>query len=256
MTIIARFSIGTNGPGRRPAVGRLRTNQTIVGKLLEDVRRPAGDAAAREQTRELVARNTEIGEHRRGIEVDVGIDLAIGLLFGKNSLALIFEFARDRIPLAVAHVRRKLLSDRFEMFGARIAHAVLAMAHSHDAAALRELVAHELLGFLGRPDRRRYWCMTSRQHRRADRRSASRSRTSRWRRCRRVSMRSRARKMSKRCTNGRRAARGMYRSRLLRFRWAPCRFAYRGSWRRARDRRAARSDRDRGGCDPMPPESL
>ena len=42
-----------------PVVGRLRPDQAIVGELLEDVRRPAGDASAREETGELVARDAQ-----------------------------------------------------------------------------------------------------------------------------------------------------------------------------------------------------
>jgi hypothetical protein len=50
-------------------------------QLFENVRSPAGNAAARKNARELVAGYAEIGKHRRGVEVDVGVDLAIGMLF-------------------------------------------------------------------------------------------------------------------------------------------------------------------------------
>src|SRR5690348_3837541 len=59
---------------RRARVRRLRTNQTIVGELLQNVRGPAGDAPARKDRRELIAREAQAVEQRSAVEIDVCVD--------------------------------------------------------------------------------------------------------------------------------------------------------------------------------------
>src|SRR5580698_4065101 len=63
---------------RRAIVRRLRTDETIIGQLLQNVPGPPCDPAAREQTRELVAWDVEIGQHGRRVEVHVGVNRVVG----------------------------------------------------------------------------------------------------------------------------------------------------------------------------------
>src|SRR5215211_3847891 len=55
----------------RPDVFRARPDQTIVGVLLEHMRRPAGDAADGEERREQVDRYPERVVRCRRVEIDV-----------------------------------------------------------------------------------------------------------------------------------------------------------------------------------------
>src|SRR5207344_1985218 len=64
---------------RWPDVLRARTNQAIVRVLLEHVRGPAGDPADGEDRRVEIDGNPERVEHRRRVEVDVGVQALLAL---------------------------------------------------------------------------------------------------------------------------------------------------------------------------------
>ena len=129
------------------ACGRMRR---LSRELLQNVAGPAGDTAARKETGELVAGNSEIGKHRRGVEVDVCVDRVAGLFLLQDLAAGIFDRARGFVPAIAADVTGELLRHRFEVPRARIADFVFAMAHAHDALSAPEEIADVLLGVLGR----------------------------------------------------------------------------------------------------------
>ena len=62
---------------RRPDVLGARADQAVVRVLLEDVRRPAGDAADGEDRREQIDRDAERVVRRRRVEVDVRVQLLL-----------------------------------------------------------------------------------------------------------------------------------------------------------------------------------
>src|SRR5579883_1246642 len=135
-------------PRRRSVVGGLRPNQTVVGELLENVRRPAGDTPARKQTGKLVAGNAEVGEHRRRVEIHVGVDRIAGLFLLQHFAARLFDRVGRFVPALAFDVTVEGFGHRFEMPRARIAHFVLAMTHAHDALAPFEHLPHVRLGIL------------------------------------------------------------------------------------------------------------
>ena len=72
------------GSGREVAlrgahVAHVRADQPVVGGLLEDVRRPAGVARQRERGGEQVGREAHALEHRRRVELDVGLERPLGV---------------------------------------------------------------------------------------------------------------------------------------------------------------------------------
>src|SRR4029453_9466742 len=89
---------------RRPDVVRTRPDQPVVGVLLEDVRRPSGDAAHREDRRVEINRNPERVERRRGVEVDVRIEL---LLARDDRLDALRELEPLRLPRFFAELLRE-----------------------------------------------------------------------------------------------------------------------------------------------------
>src|SRR5579884_952553 len=64
---------------RGTRIRRLRPNQPVVRELLQNMRRPAGDASARENRREFVSRESQTVKQRRAVEIDVGVDALVGL---------------------------------------------------------------------------------------------------------------------------------------------------------------------------------
>src|ERR1700676_1135784 len=164
LTLWRQGAFAVAGSGRRVArrdrfvwvdgradVGGLRTDQPVVRELFEDVCGPAGDAAASKHAGEFVGRNAEARERRRGVELDVRIDLLPRLLFAEHLVGGVFERASDEVPLRV-RLRGERLRHALELGGTRIANLVLAVTHSHDLLMPREQVAHVLFGFFGQAD--------------------------------------------------------------------------------------------------------
>ena len=85
------------GVGRAGVVGP-RADQPVVGELLEDVRRPARDAADREDRREQRDRDAERVVGRGRVEVDVRVQLLLALDQRLDALATSRTSAARRPP--------------------------------------------------------------------------------------------------------------------------------------------------------------
>ena len=126
-------------PRRRADVARAGPDQTAGALLLEDVRRPAGDARAREHRRRERRRDLGDVEDDRGPVLDVRLEHAVGRLRAKRRQRGLLERQRDLDP-----GRAELLRGAPEHPRARILGAVHAMAEAHDAIAAREHVVDVL----------------------------------------------------------------------------------------------------------------
>src|SRR5262245_2532946 len=111
-------------------------DQTVVVVLLDDVRRPARDAAGRDHRREQIDRDAERVEERRRVEVDVGDEL---LRFVDAGV----ELHRHLVPLELTGLAARFLGHPFEDRGARVAGLVDAMAHPHEAPLRRQRLLGE-----------------------------------------------------------------------------------------------------------------
>src|SRR5262249_42314185 len=88
---------------------RPRTNQAVVRVLLQHVRRPARDAAHRENRGEQVDADAERVISRRRIEVDVRVQLLFGL---DEALDPLRHLEPDRLAGALAEIARHLAQVR------------------------------------------------------------------------------------------------------------------------------------------------
>src|ERR687892_1443986 len=88
-TMLAQRQVSDTGPtpfsvARRQlaatvtGIERTWADQTIVGVLLEDVRRPTADARAGYEVREQIQRKAQVIQHQGRIIIDIGND-ALGL---------------------------------------------------------------------------------------------------------------------------------------------------------------------------------
>src|SRR3954447_4475939 len=117
-------------PRRGPDVGGGRADQAPGALLLEDVRRPAGRARAREQRQEQGRRDLrEVEDHRRP-ELDVGREHAVGLAGLELLERGVLELCRD-LGAGGIELRRGLAQHP----RARILGAVDAVAEAHQALA-------------------------------------------------------------------------------------------------------------------------
>src|SRR5688572_12667433 len=108
---------------RRSGVIGAGPDQAVVRVLLEDVRGPSRDATHRKNRRIQIDRNTHRVVRRRGIEVDVRIELLLTAYEGLDPL-------RHLEPLGVARLLAKLLRHPPQVGCARIFGAVHAMAEA------------------------------------------------------------------------------------------------------------------------------
>src|SRR5688572_24787636 len=108
-----------------------RPDEAIVRVLFEAVRRPAGDAAHREDWREQIDRNAERVVDRRRIEVDVRVELLL-------RLDERFDALRHLEPACVSRLRSELLGHAAQVRGARVLRRVYAMAESGYLHLLRQ----------------------------------------------------------------------------------------------------------------------
>ena len=156
----------------RPDVLGARADQAVVRVLLEDVRRPARDAADREDRREQVDRDAERVVGGRRVEVDVRVQLLLRL---DQRLDALRHLEPVRLAGALAEIARHLPQVR----RARILGVVDAVAEAGNLLLARQLGADDLLGLLGpaRPRRSRAAAASRRRwRRRAAAPSARRSR--------------------------------------------------------------------------------
>src|SRR3954452_21346614 len=65
---------------RRPDVDDIGSDQTVVGCLLEDVRGPARGPGKGERGRKEIGAEPDAHEDRRGIELDIRLQGAVGML--------------------------------------------------------------------------------------------------------------------------------------------------------------------------------
>src|SRR5690349_22123143 len=126
----------------RSHVFGLRADQVILGVLLDHVRAPAGDAAAREHRDERARIEAQRLEHERRVELDVRLEIATRLQLVEHAQRGLLDAARQVEQLAILEVGLShLLRDLAQHFGARVAHLVHAMAEPHDAPALGHFLA-------------------------------------------------------------------------------------------------------------------
>src|SRR5882672_10105120 len=109
----------------RADVVAARPDQSVVVELLDDVRRPARDAAGGDHRREEIDGDPQRVEERRRVEVDVR-DEFLRLVDAR------VELHRHLVPLELAGLAACLLGHPLEDRGARVARLVDAVAHAHE----------------------------------------------------------------------------------------------------------------------------
>src|SRR3954447_12290532 len=117
---------------RRADIVRRRADEDAEPLLLEDVRRPAGGARAREHRGRERRRHLGDVEHDRRPVLDVRPRVA-GRLLRDRLVRDLLELLGDRDAR-----RAELLRDALEHAGARILGPIHAMAEAHDPVAARE----------------------------------------------------------------------------------------------------------------------
>src|SRR6059036_3024509 len=120
----------------RPDVVAARPDESVVVVLLDDVRRPARDAAGGDHRREEVDGDSERVEERRRVEVDVRDEL-LRLVDAR------VELHRHLVPLELAGLAARVLGHPLEDRGARVARLVDAVAHAHEPALLGDRLLGE-----------------------------------------------------------------------------------------------------------------
>ena len=118
--------------GIRADVVGARTDQPVVRVLLEHVRRPARDAADRENRREQIDRDAERVVRRRRVEVDVRVQLLLGLDQRLDAL-------RHLEPPGVAGALAELLRHLAQVRRPRILGVVDAVAEAGNLLLARQL---------------------------------------------------------------------------------------------------------------------
>src|SRR5207247_1896499 len=113
-----------------------RPDQSVVVVLLDDVRRPARDAAGGDHRREEVDGDSERVEERRRVEVDVRDEL-LRLVDAR------VELHRHLVPLELARLPARVLRHALEDRRPRIARLVHAVAHAHEPPPLAERLRDE-----------------------------------------------------------------------------------------------------------------
>src|SRR5712692_7559361 len=113
-----------------------RPDQSVVVVLLDDVRRPARDAAGGDHRREEIDGDPQRVEERRRVEVDVR-DEFLRLVDAR------VELHRYLVPLELAGLAACLLGNPLEDRGARVARLVAAVAHAHEPALLGDRLLGE-----------------------------------------------------------------------------------------------------------------
>ena len=114
-----------------PDVARRRPDEPAELLLLEDVRRPARRARAREHRGRELRRHVGDVEHDRRPELDVRLERPVGRLLPQRGERGLLELVRD-----VEARRPELLRRALEQAGARILGAVDAVAEAHQPLAL------------------------------------------------------------------------------------------------------------------------
>src|SRR5262245_33407699 len=130
----------------RTDVNRLWPNEPAVAQLFEAMSRPAEDPADSERRREQCGRKLQTVQQKGRVELDVGVEPALGL-------ALVQQAERGRLDRAREIVERTVAVGRVEVFGrprehvgAGIADAVDAMSESHQPLAAIEPAADDRFG--------------------------------------------------------------------------------------------------------------
>src|SRR5229473_8476472 len=113
-----------------------RPDQAVVVVLLDDVRRPARDAARGDHGREEIHGDPERVEERRRVEVDVRDQLL-------RRLDPLVELDRHLVPLELARLAARVLRHAPEDRGARVARDVDAVAEPHEPPLLGERLLGE-----------------------------------------------------------------------------------------------------------------
>src|SRR5262249_11555344 len=114
LTLRSRGSGVSFGEGNPPPpplsdVLRLRADQPAVGELLQAVRGPAGHAADGKSGGEQGGRQVEAVQQERGVELDVGVEAAVGLALAQQPQGGGFDAARQVVETAVAAVQIEAL---------------------------------------------------------------------------------------------------------------------------------------------------
>src|SRR3989338_2919070 len=113
------------GPRLRPYVFSSRTDQPVIAALLNDMRRPPGDAR----------NNKERGKHRRRNAAEVVGRRAVKIQIGKELFLPphhLLDALRDRVEPFVTCGLGELSGPRLDNIGARIGDLINAMAKAHD----------------------------------------------------------------------------------------------------------------------------
>src|SRR6267378_342792 len=116
VVVIARFGVlaffcWREGATAGADVVAARSDEAVVVELLDDVRRPAGDASGRDHGREEIDGDAERVEERRRVEIDVGDEL-LRLVDAR------VELDRHLVPLELAGLPARLLRHSLEDRGA------------------------------------------------------------------------------------------------------------------------------------------
>src|SRR5712692_9974536 len=120
----------------RPDVLAARPDQAVVVVLLDDVRRPARDAARGDHGREEIHGDPERVEERRRVEVDVRDQLL-------RRLDPLVELHRHLVPLELARLAARLLPHAPADRGPRGARPPPAAAEPHEPPLLGERLLGE-----------------------------------------------------------------------------------------------------------------
>src|SRR5262249_9321069 len=131
---------GDPGATRGADVVATRADQAVVLVLLDDVRRPARDAAGRDHGREEIDGNAERVEERRRVEIDVR-DQLLCLVDAR------MELHGHLVPLELAGLPARLLGHSLEDRGTRVTRFVDAVAHAHEAPLRRHRLPGEAVAF-------------------------------------------------------------------------------------------------------------
>src|SRR5262245_27742064 len=92
-----------------PDVCRLRPDQSTVAQLLQAMRRPADAAADGEGRREESGRQIEAVQQQRGVELDVRVEMPVGLALAQQAQRRSLDAARQIVQTTVAGAGVELL---------------------------------------------------------------------------------------------------------------------------------------------------
>src|SRR5262249_820586 len=119
---------------RGARVLRAGPDQPVVAVLLEHVSGPARYAAHREDRRELIGRNSHGRVARAGEEVDVRVDVLLFRYHARHGV-------EDLDWAIVADLAAELGGEPAQVLGARVFHAIDAMAEAHEPHLVRDGLA-------------------------------------------------------------------------------------------------------------------